>query len=136
MSESFTIAAYVCFLFSGILFVVSLAIFFGQNIPRVIRELNGKLAKEEIEQLRIRSEQAAANQSKGVLDYTENQRLTTERVQNIEKIAPSRTSNNSPPANIGAYRSGGTSVLNIDASNKAFEVYKSEVVINTDEYIK
>ena len=136
MSETYTILSLGCYLFAGIMFTVGLGIFFGQNIPRVIRELNGKLAKEEIEQMRIRSEKEASKQMNGILDYTAEQKPPTGNIQKVQKLSKPVTSGVDIMPESTMYRSGGTTVLGPDKPNPAFAVYKSEIVIHTNEYIK
>ncbi len=128
MYEALFISGIVCAVIGGIFLIVTIALFFGFNIPMLIKDSSGKLEQKQIEEIRKSSTNAAGQRNK------------VNVFEELEKKAKVKK-NNTHSLNVGPTTAGfgksdtGTTVLQKTAKNvnPDFIIEKNIIFVSTNE---
>lgn len=131
MHEVLNIVGIVCAALAGIGLVASIAMFFGFQIPAIWKDANGVLAQKQIEEIRVKSMDAAKRNKVNVFEELEKKAKV--RKNNTQSL------NLGPTTSPSTKRHGdsGTVLLKKDGANlyPDFIIEKNVMFVSTDEVI-
>lgn len=119
---------------AGILFVVTISMFFGFRIPTLLKDVNGALEQKQIEEIRIKNSSAA--QQKGKVNVFE-------ELEKKAKVKKNNTQSLNLKGNTSARLESavpvdvGTTVLQsaVNVINKDFIIEKNIMFVSTNQEI-
>lgn len=143
MNDVFKILYIICFILAAVSFCAAMFIFFKFRIVEVIQDLNGTIARRQIELMRERNENAK-NYGAGLLDAefgNTGKTGLTGRTGRMGKTAPKNSgpitisSLQNQTASSGSVQNGTTVLQSNRIINSDFVIIKNIVFINTSESI-
>ena len=129
MQDALSVIAIICFVLGGVCFAVAVILFFAFHIRSVRQELKGALAQRQIEEIRMKRDDAVRQRGKiNVFEELEKQaKPRGDTAEEPRLYAPTEALEQDP----------GTVVLNkaARAVNKNFIIEKNQMFVSTNEVI-